>query len=90
MHRGTCTVYRMPTQKRRVVYMSDEAWESAKRQAKPHGLTVSAYIQGLVIGGAVVPAVLRDPELRRDMRTQAAKVMTQAQRDAILRRISKH
>ena len=104
MHRGTCIVYRMATQKRRVVYLSDEAWEAAKRQAEPFGLSISAYIQSLIIGGRIVPQFIRDaieaseraleeelhldPTLRVEHNTLPLP-MSQAQRDAILRRVNK-
>ncbi len=81
-------MHRMVTQKRRVVYLSDEAWEAAKTQAKPYKLTASAYIQSLIIGGRITPAALEDllPTLRRDLRMDRSP---QAQRDAILRKINR-
>jgi hypothetical protein len=50
----------MPTQKRRVIYMSDEDWAKAQEEAARYGQTISAYFRGLVVGGRVIPISVRD------------------------------
>jgi hypothetical protein len=43
----------MSTQKRRIVYFTDEAWAALKVAAADHGQTISAYIRhNLVYGTA--------------------------------------
>jgi hypothetical protein len=41
----------MSTQKRRIVYFTDEAWTALKIAAKLHGQTVSAYIRHNLVYG---------------------------------------
>ena len=52
-------MHRMDTKKRRVVYFTDEEWETAKERAASYDLSVSAYLRNLVIGGLVTPESLR-------------------------------
>ena len=84
MHRGTCTMHRMSTQKRRVVYFTDEEWEDARHRATNLDMTISAYIRSSVIGGQVIPVRVQQAAL-----TSMAATLTQADRDAILRRVNK-
>lgn len=48
VHRGTCTVHRMATQKRRVVYLSDAEWAIVEAEARRHAMTISAYLRSLI------------------------------------------
>lgn len=50
MHCGTCTVHRMATMKRPVVYLSDEEWELAKTLATEYGVTISEVVRILLTG----------------------------------------
>lgn len=80
-------MHRMATKKRRIVYLTDQEWEAARRQSRPFLMSASTYIASLITGGRIIPAaVVEEAEEKvRDI----ARGMTQAERDAILRRINK-
>ena len=90
VHRGTCTMHCMATQKRRVIYMSDEDWTEAAQQAGSR--TISAYVRQLVDAQRRVPRLMvygPASDLRVAEITDPRASMTQAERDAILRKINK-
>jgi len=88
-------MHRMATQKRRVVYLSDEAWETAKSKAAKRGLSISAYIQSHLVVSAEDRARIEQAQkefadtYKPDKPVMAFTPMTQAERDAILRRVNK-
>jgi len=42
----------MPTQKRRVIYLSDVEWDQVKRRAERAGVSASEFLRDLVAAGA--------------------------------------
>ena len=80
-------MHRMNTYKRRIVYFTDEEWDVLKAVAKERHQTISSVLRDFW-EWASKPAeriidVLTDPE-------PPSRGLTQSDRDAILRRISKH
>jgi hypothetical protein len=61
----------MPTQKRRVIYLSDLEWETAKRLAEESGSqSISGYVRSLIVAwdevraeGNVTAAILGEPPI---------------------------
>lgn len=43
----------MPTQKRRVIYLSDTEWDQVKRRAAKANVSASEFLRDLVAAGAV-------------------------------------
>jgi hypothetical protein len=77
----------MATYKRRIVYLSDEEWDAAKRLAERNSVTASELIRDCLRRGH-----LRDECLMpatKDQTEIAGVAMTQTERDAILRKINK-
>lgn len=76
----------MATYKRRIVYLSDEEWEAAQREAVGRDCTASELIRDCLRRG-----YLRDEPLQpatKDQVTVGRVQMTQTERDAILRKIN--
>lgn len=48
----------MATQKRRVIYLSDEEWSKAQDEARRRGMTISAYFRSLIGSGEAVGGML--------------------------------
>lgn len=70
----------MATQKRRIIYFNDQEWEIVKNGAARQRQTISAFVRYTVH--------LAELERAEEIEAQG-RPMTQAQRDAILRRINK-
>ena len=59
MHRCTVHTARMATQKRRVIYFSDEEWAHLRERAADAGTTASDFLRTLVIAGSARPDAVR-------------------------------
>lgn len=78
-------MHRMATQKRRIVYLSDEEWRTLTEQAETNGTTISAYIRS-ALGFSTLPfRTAREIGLGQPR----PRISAQAERDAILRKINK-
>jgi len=93
----------MPKQKRHVVYLSDDEWLAVVERAKANKVTASELIRDCLRRGHLrdvpwlavsdktwtyePPEKLEWPP--RTMTVESKKPMTQAERDAILRRVNK-
>jgi hypothetical protein len=69
----------MATQKRRIVYLSDDDWEEIKELARGMSMSISGYLRAMISGS------LDQPHVRPKM----TLTLTQTERDAILRKINK-
>lgn len=86
-------MHRMSTQKRRVVYLSDEDWEDLKFRSSIQGVSISEFLRWTIgfsrerwlprrtVDGAELATFARPPI--------GTRKMTQAERDAVLRRVNK-
>jgi hypothetical protein len=87
----------MATLKRRIVYMSDEEWTTLKAKSEERGFTISEYVRRVLSvhepvtsTWAAVKARKTGGEVRlkgRDPEDGIGRSLTQAQRDAILRKV---
>lgn len=78
--------------KRRTVWLSDEAWDAAERQATRFEMTRSAYLSSLIIGGRVTPVSFEefmDKDRQYRQTPTETRPLTQAERDTILRKVNK-
>lgn len=88
-------MHRMATQKRRIVYFSDEEWEGIRSLAKASHMSLSAYIRTCTTTGITLE--IEDSTGHTTLTIKppppGGAVMTvksrQAQRDAILRKVNR-
>lgn len=63
--------------KRRTIWMDDATWEWVTEKATDHGVNQSRYLITLL------------PQKTKSLENQGIETMSQAQRDAVLRKLSK-
>lgn len=73
MHRVPCTMHRMATQKRRVIYLSDDVWEATLAEAERGGVTASALIRDCLLRGHLRHRTDMKPEGVIDTTEQLAR-----------------